>query len=181
MSTANITLLLHGGSDRLHPAGTSFPQKADYERTLGATAQAGLAVLTGGGSSLLTVEASLRLLEDSPLFNTERGSVFSHAGVNEIDATLMDGATLRAGAVAGVRTVRNPITTARAVLERSAHVLLTGTGTDEFAAEMGLETAPLAWFRTEERWQQWQALQAAAPHPTVLLPKYGTVGAVALD
>ena len=179
MSTANITLLLHGGSGRLHPAGTPFPQKADYERTLGTAAQAGLAVLAGGGPSLLAVEASLRLLEDSPLFNAGRGSVFSHAGVNEMDAALMDGTTLRAGAVAGVRTVRNPITAARAVLERSAHVLLTGAGADEFAAEMGLETAPPAWFRTEERWQQWQTLQAAAAHPTALPPKYGTVGAVA--
>ena len=180
MSTANITLLLHGGSGRLHPAGTPFPQEAEYERTLAAAAQAGLAVLAGGGSSLAAVEACLCLLEDSPLFNAGRGSVFSHAGVNEMDAALMDGATLRAGAVAGVRTVRNPITAARAVLERSAHVLLTGAGADEFAAEMGLETAPPAWFRTEERWQQWQALQAAA-HPTALPPKYGTVGAVALD
>ena len=82
------------------------------------------------------------MLEDSPLFNAGRGSVFSHAGLNEMDAALMDGATLRAGAVAGVRTVRNPISAARAVLERSAHVLLTGAGADQFAAEIGLETAP---------------------------------------
>ena len=181
MSTANITLLLHGGSGRLHPAGTPFPQEAEYKRTLAAAAQAGFAVLAGGGHSLLAVEASLRLLEDSPLFNAGRGSVFSHAGVNEMDAALMDGATLRAGAVAGVRTVRNPITAARAVLERSAHVLLTGAGADEFAAEMGLETAPPEWFRTEERWQQFQALPAADTRPAALPPKYGTVGAVALD
>ena len=181
MSTANITLLLHGGSGRLYPAGTPFLQEAEYERTLAAAAQAGLAVLAGGGSSLAAVEASLRLLEDSSLFNAGRGSVFSHAGVNEMDAALMDGATLRAGAVAGVRTVRNPITAARAVLERSAHVLLTGAGADEFATEMGLETAPPAWFRTEERWQQWQALRAADAYPEGLPPKYGTVGAVALD
>jgi beta-aspartyl-peptidase (threonine type) len=180
MSTANITLLLHGGSGRLYPAGTPFPQQADYERTLAAAAQAGLAVLAGGGPSLAAVEASLRLLEDSPLFNAGRGAVFSHAGVNELDAALMDGATLRAGAVAGVRTVRHPITAARAVLERSAHVLLTGAGADEFAAEMGLETASPAWFRTEERWQQFLAVQAAAP-PAAPPPKYGTVGAVALD
>ena len=179
-SPANFTLLLHGGSGRLHPAGTPFPQEAAYDRTLAAAAQAGFAVLAGGGSSLVAVETSLRLLEDSPLFNAGRGSVFSHAGLNEMDAALMDGATLRAGAVAGVQTVRNPISAARAVLERSAHVLLTGAGADQFAAEMGLETAPPEWFRTEERWQQFQALQAAEDR-SVGSPKYGTVGAVALD
>ena len=180
-SPANFTLLLHGGSGRLHPAGTPFPQEAEYDRTLAAAARAGFAVLAGGGSSLTAVETSLRLLEDSPLFNAGRGSVFSHAGLNEMDAALMDGATLRAGAVAGVRTVRNPISAARAVLERSAHVLLTGAGADQFAAEMSLETAPPEWFRTEERWRQFQALQAAAAHSTAPTTKYGTVGAVALD
>ncbi|WP_083322578.1 isoaspartyl peptidase/L-asparaginase family protein [Hymenobacter lapidarius] len=180
---ANFTLLLHGGSGRLHPAGTPFPQEAAYQRTLVAAAQAGFAVLAEGGSSLTAVETSLRLLEDSPLFNAGRGSVFSHVGLNEMDAALMDGATLQAGAVAGVRTVRNPISAARAVLERSAHVLLTGPGADQFAAEMGLETAPPEWFRTEERWQQLLALQAAEARPAAPSPpaKYGTVGAVALD
>ena len=183
-----FTLLLHGGSGRLHPAGTPFPQEPAYHRTLEAAVAAGYAVLAAGGSALAAVESSLIILEDSPLFNAGRGSVFSHAGVNEMDAALMDGNTLRAGAVAGVRTVKNPIGAARAVLERSAHVLLTGVGADEFAAEMGLKIVPPAWFRTEERWQQWQALQAAAvtgagPEPlTFPAPtKYGTVGAVALD
>ncbi|WP_345052805.1 isoaspartyl peptidase/L-asparaginase [Hymenobacter glaciei] len=180
MPPANFTLLLHGGSGRLHPAGTPFPQEAEYNRTLAAAAQAGFAVLAGGGNSLTAIETSLRLLEDSPLFNAGRGSVFSHAGLNEMDAALMDGATLRAGAVAGVRTVRNPISAARAVLERSGHVLLTGAGADQFAAEMGLETVPPEWFRTEERWQQFLALQAAA-NATAPTTKYGTVGAVALD
>lgn len=174
------TLLLHGGSGRLHPAGTPFPQQEAYARTLAAAARAGFAVLSGGGRSVEAVETSLRLLEDSPLFNAGRGSVFSYAGVNEMDAALMDGAALRAGAIAGVRTVKNPISAARAVMERSAHVLLTGAGADQFAAEAGLETAPPAWFRTEERWQQWQALQHAEASAPVA-PKYGTVGAVALD
>lgn len=182
-----ITLLLHGGSGRLHPAGTPFPQQAAYIRTLTEAAQAGFAVLASGGRSLEAVETSLKVLEDSPLFNAGRGSVFSQAGLIEMDAALMDGYPLQAGAVAGVRTVKNPISAARAVLERSPYVLLTGAGADEFAAARGLETAPPAWFRTEERWQQWQALQqaeATAPtSPTGELPpaKYGTVGAVALD
>ncbi|MDF7814767.1 isoaspartyl peptidase/L-asparaginase [Hymenobacter sp. YC55] len=186
-SSLPCTLLLHGGSGRLHPAGTPFPQQTAYTDALTEAAQAGYAVLSKGGTSVEAVEASLRILEDSPLFNAGRGSVFSHAGVNEMDAALMDGATLRAGAVAGVRTVRNPISAARAVMERSSHVLLTGAGADEFAAEMGLATAAPEWFRVEARWQQWQALQQAealaqAPSPSNLsTPKYGTVGAVALD
>ncbi|WP_375436860.1 isoaspartyl peptidase/L-asparaginase family protein [uncultured Hymenobacter sp.] len=186
-SSFPYTLLLHGGSGRLQPAGTPFPQQAAYTHALTEAAQAGYVVLAGGGNSVAAVEASLRLLEDSPLFNAGRGSVFSHAGVNEMDAALMDGATLRAGAVAGVRTVRNPISVARAVMERSAHVLLTGAGADEFAAAVGLETVPAAWFRTEERWHQWQALQQANALAPPTKPfdspasKYGTVGAVALD
>jgi beta-aspartyl-peptidase (threonine type) len=163
----------------LHPPGTPFPRQAAYARTLGEAARAGFDVLSAGGSGVDAIETSLRQLEDSPLFNAGRGSVFSHAGINEMDAALMDGATLLAGAVAGVRTVKNPISAARAVLERSAHVLLTGAGADEFAAIAGLEIVPPAWFRTEERWQQWQALQQA--EASVPAPKYGTVGAVALD
>lgn len=174
------TLLLHGGSGRLHPAGTPFPQRDAYDRALRDAAQAGFAVLAAGGPSIDAVVASLRVLEDSPLFNAGRGSVFSHAGTNEMDAALMDGAALRAGAVAGVRTVKNPIAAARTVMDHSPHVLLTGAGADEFAAAVGLETAPPAWFRTEERWEQWQALQHADP-AAASTAKYGTVGAVALD
>ncbi len=174
-----FTILLHGGSGRLHPSGTPFPREAAYSQALTQATAAGYAVLAAGGSSLAAVEASLRLLEDCPLFNAGRGAVFSHAGLNELDAALMDGATRRAGAVAGVRTVRNPISAARAVLERSPHVLLTGAGADEFAAEIGLEIVAPAWFRTEERWRQFEALQAGnAARPGT---KYGTVGAVALD
>ena len=184
VSQAPVTILLHGGSGRLHPSGTPFVHEVAYTSALRAASQAGFAVLSGGGSSVDAVETSLKILEDSPLFNAGRGSVFSHAGFNEMDAALMDGASLMAGAVAGVRTIKNPISAARAVMERSAHVLLTGTGADQFAAQNGLETAPPDWFRTEERWHQWQALQQAeAPAPTPGLPgnKYGTVGAVALD
>jgi beta-aspartyl-peptidase (threonine type) len=173
-----VTLLLHGGSGRLHPASVPFTQQAAYNQALAEAAQAGYAVLAAGGSSLAAVETSLRLLEDSPLFNAGRGAVFSNAGLNELDAALMDGATLRAGAVAGVRTIKNPISAARAVLEHSPYVLLTGAGADQFATEAGLEIAPPAWFRTPDRWQQFEALQlGAAPAGA----KYGTVGAVALD
>ena len=183
--SAPCTILIHGGSGRLHPAGTPFAQEAAYTRALTEAAQAGYAVLAAGGRSVEAVAASLQILEDSPLFNAGRGSVFSHAGVNEMDAAIMDGAALRAGAVAGVRTVKNPILAALAVMEHSAHVLLTGAGADQFATQAGLETAPPAWFQTEERWAQIQALlrAEALAHkvPSPPAPKYGTVGAVALD
>jgi beta-aspartyl-peptidase (threonine type) len=177
-----FTILIHGGSGRLHPAAVPFALEADYTHTLNEAVQAGYRVLAVGGRSVEAVETSLCILEDSPLFNAGRGSVFSHAGANEMDAALMDGAALLAGAVAGVRTVKNPISAARAVMERSAHVLLTGAGADEFAASVGLATAPASWFRTEERWEQLQALlRAEAAAAPVTTAKYGTVGAVALD
>ena len=183
-ASAPFTILLHGGSGRLHPAEVPFALEAAYTRTLSEAARAGYDVLARGGSSVDAVETSLRQLEDSPLFNAGRGSVFSHDGHNEMDAAIMAGAHLMAGAVAGVRTIKNPISAARAVMERSAHVLLTGAGADQFAAGVGLETAPAAWFRTEERWQQIQALlqgENASETPATENTKYGTVGAVALD
>ncbi|GAA3948271.1 isoaspartyl peptidase/L-asparaginase [Hymenobacter algoricola] len=181
-----FTILIHGGSGRLYPEPMSAAKEAAYTAKLTEAAQAGYAILQQGGRSLDAVEASLRILEDSPLFNAGRGAVFSHDEVNELDASIMDGATLRAGAVAGVRTVRNPILAARAVLEQSAHVLMTGAGADAFAAQAGLEIVDPGWFRTEERWAQIQQLkqaQRAAPagQPAPPPAKYGTVGAVALD
>ncbi|WP_426059273.1 isoaspartyl peptidase/L-asparaginase family protein [Hymenobacter sp. B1770] len=182
-----FTLLLHGGSGRLYPAGAPFLKEEDYKEALAAASRAGFAVLAKGGSSVAAVETSLKVLEDSPLFNAGRGSVFSHAGANEMDAAIMNGFTLMAGAVAGVRTVKNPISAARAVMETSPHVLLTGVGADEFSATSGLETAPASWFHTDERWQQLQVLKEAElrhlSHAQTLpqSSKYGTVGAVALD
>ncbi|TGE20058.1 isoaspartyl peptidase/L-asparaginase family protein [Hymenobacter elongatus] len=185
-SAPPFTILVHGGSGRLYPEPMPAAKAAAYSAKLTEAAQAGYALLEQGGSSVAAVEASLRILEDSPLFNAGRGAVFSHDEVNELDASVMDGATLRAGAVAGVRTVRNPISAARAVMEQSAHVLLTGSGADAFAAQAGLEIVDPSWFRIEERWEQIQRVkqaerQRAAEQPGPPPAKYGTVGAVALD
>jgi beta-aspartyl-peptidase (threonine type) len=133
-------------------------------------------VLSAGGTSLDAVEATIRVLEDDPLFNAGRGAVFTADGRNELDAAIMDGATLRAGAVAGVTRTRNPISLARAVMDKSPHVMLAREGADRFSLEQGLPQVAPDYFRTEERWQQlldWRRDHAAHAH--------GTVGAVAID
>ena len=137
--------------------------------------------MAAGGSSLDAVEATIRVLEDDPLFNAGRGSVFTADGRNELDASIMDGATLRAGAVAGVTRTRNPISLARAVMEKSPHVMLARDGADQFSIEQGLPQVTPDYFRTEERWQQlldWRRDHAADLDPT---HSHGTVGAVAID
>lgn len=154
---------------------------------------AGQRVLAGGGSSLDAVQTAIMLLEDSPLFNAGKGAVFSHEGRNELDASIMDGATRRAGAVAGVRRIRNPIALARLVMEQSPHVMLAGDGAEAFAIEQGTELVPESYFHTD---RAWQALQRAleqertrtGPGVSRLPPAgdapagyFGTVGAVALD
>jgi beta-aspartyl-peptidase (threonine type) len=142
---------------------------------------AGSRILAAGGSSLDAVEATIRVLEDDPLFNAGRGAVFTADGRNELDASIMDGATLKAGAVAGVTRTRNPISLARAVMEKSPHVMLARDGADRFAAQQGLPQASPDYFRTEERWQQlldWRRDHAAELDRT---HSRGTVGAVAID
>jgi beta-aspartyl-peptidase (threonine type) len=154
---------------------------------------AGQRVLAGGGSSLDAVQAAIVILEDSPFFNAGHGAVFSHEGRNELDASLMDGATRRAGAVAGVTHVRNPIALARLVMEKSPHVMLAGDGAEAFAVAQGVELVPESYFHTDRAWQALQrALEAerkAAPSSrggggqagAASAAYFGTVGAVALD
>lgn len=152
--------------------------------------QAGQARLKAGGSSLDAVETAIRVMEDSPLLNAGKGAVFTHEGRNELDASIMDGRTKKAGAVAGVTIVKNPISAARAVMDKSKHVLFTGRGAEIFATQQGLETVDPAYFWTEERWNSirdiWkQEAEAKGRTSEVPRPKkkseYGTVGAVALD
>jgi len=140
---------------------------------------AGHAVLASGGSSLDAIQAAIVILEDSPLFNAGKGAVFTHEGKNELDSSIMDGATRRAGAVAGVKHIKNPVLLARLVMEKSPHVMMTGDGAEAFAKEQGMTFVPESYFYTERSWQALQkALQeekaAASDH-------FGTVGAVALD
>lgn len=148
---------------------------------LSAALEAGAAILKAGGGALDAVEAAVRVLEDDPQFNAGRGSVFTAEGRIECDAAIMDGCNRKAGAVAGVRSTRNPITLARAVMEQSPHVFLAGSGADAFARAHGIEAAEPGWFETAERRRQLDEILARPDAPFDVGMKYGTVGAVARD
>ena len=181
-TAAEPVLLIHGGAGTLRAAEMSAADRAAYEAALHQALEAGWRVLADGGSALDAVSAAIVPLEDSPLFNAGRGAVFTADGRNELDASIMDGATRQAGAVGAVRWVRNPVLLARRVMEASPHVFLVGEGAIEFAIDQGLELKPGNWFRTERRWQQLQRsiLQGALPTEPDQ-GRFGTVGAVALD
>lgn len=172
---------IHGGAGVIERGSLTPEKDAAYRAGLDAALRAGSAVLDKGGPALDAVAAAVRVLEDNPLFNAGRGAVFTAEGTNELDAAIMDGATQKAGAVAGVTRTRHPIDLARAVMDKSPHVMLARDGADRFSVEKGLEQVDPAWFRTEDRWQQllaWRKRQQAAVDPTHL---FGTVGAVAID
>jgi beta-aspartyl-peptidase (threonine type) len=180
-SRAEWALAIHGGAGVIERGSLSPEQERAYRAALSVALEAGSAVLRRGGSSLDAVEAAIRLLEDDPLFNAGRGAVFTADGRNELDASIMDGRTRAAGAVAGVTRTRNPISLARAVMEKSPHVMLTREGADQFSVEQGLEQVDPSYFRTERRWQQlldWRRDNAQEPDPT---HSRGTVGAIAID
>ncbi|RYZ69582.1 MAG: isoaspartyl peptidase/L-asparaginase [Lysobacteraceae bacterium] len=181
----NSVLLIHGGAgvvrSEMTPADEAAVRSA-LERAL----RQGHAQLAVGKPALEAVTVAITVLEDDPYFNAGRGAVFTHDGKNELDSSLMDGATLKAGAVAGVHTVKNPILLARAVMEKSEHVMMVGQGAEVFAREQGVELVDPSWFHTEKRWQQLQkALReeaAGQAHADLETAKhFGTVGAVALD
>lgn len=155
--------------------------QAEYLAALDAALRAGEVVLKAGGASLDAVEAAVRALEDDPHFNAGRGAVFTYNGTNELDAAIMDGRTRAAGAVAGVCHTKNPVTLARAVMEKSPHVFLSGSGAEEFTREQGVEQVDPDWFATPERWRQLQELKAKKLGWFDVDLKYGTVGAVAVD
>jgi beta-aspartyl-peptidase (threonine type) len=174
-------IAIHGGAGTM-PADSLTPEiKQDFESTLQMALGAGYKVLIDNGSALDAVTAAIVVMEDSPLFNAGRGAVFTHEGRNEMDASIMNGSGLEAGAVGGVRLVRNPILLARRVMENSEHVLLTGEGAMEFAIGQDLPMMPADYFYTEKRWQQLvkHRKDTIAAAPTEL--RMGTVGAVALD
>jgi beta-aspartyl-peptidase (threonine type) len=194
-------IVVHGGAGVIERAHMSAQAEADYRAGMAEALKAGADVLDRGGSSLDAIEAAIKILEDNPLFNAGRGAVFTAEGRNELDAAIMDGATLKAGAVAGVTRTRHPISLARAVMEKSQHVMLAGAGADAFAAQAGLEQVDPSFFFTERRWQSLvkelkqeglpiPARPAGAP-PAPPSPiaefeppqahKFGTVGVVALD
>jgi len=175
------TLAIHGGAGVIERGDLTPAKEAAYRASLAVALEAGRKVLAGGGASLDAVEAAIRVLEDDPLFNAGRGAVFTAEGRNELDASLMDGATRKAGAVAGVTRTRNPISLARAVMQNSPHVMLAREGADQFSVEQGLPQVAPDYFRTEQRWQQlldWRRDNAKLLDPT---HSHGTVGAVAID
>jgi beta-aspartyl-peptidase (threonine type) len=178
-------IAVHGGAGTMNRADLTPALEAEIRAALDAAIDAGDAVLRAGGSSLDAVSAAVVVLEDSPHFNAGKGAVFNAEGVNELDASIMDGATLRAGAVAGLHRVRNPIRLARAVMEKSRHVMLIGEGAETFARNVGIELVDPAYFRTEHRWEALQKARAAEKEgAAAALPSsayFGTVGAVALD
>jgi L-asparaginase / beta-aspartyl-peptidase len=180
---AGLSLAIHGGAGTIRRALMSAEREAAFRDGLQRALARGWKILAGGGAALDAVEAAVCLLEDDPLFNAGRGSVFTHDGKHEMDAAIMSGVDLRAGAVAAVRSVKNPIRLARRVMEETPHVLLCGDGAQEFARETGCEFAPPEYFFSE--WRYEQLLQARREQEVVLdhspVKKFGTVGAVARD
>ena len=198
MAQPKWAIVVHGGAGVIERADLTPEQEAAYRAAMTKVTQAGGEVLEKGGSALDAIEAAIHLLEDDPLFNSGRGAVFTAEGRNELDASIMDGATLKAGAVAGVTRTRHPISLARAVMEKSPHVMLMGSGADTFSKEAGLEQAEPSYFFTERRWRSLEKFLAeqklpVPPRPTGAVVadeaaalahdegKYGTVGVVALD
>ena len=199
--THRWAIVLHGGAGVIERASMDPKTEAAYRAGLKEAIEAGAKVLDNNGSALDAIEAAIRILEDNPLFNAGRGAVFTANGKNELDAAIMDGATLRAGAVAEVTRTRHPISLARAVMEKSPHVMLVGPGADAFAQSVGLEQVDPGFFFTENRWQalirelKKEGLPipprpaGAPPAPSTPIAeieppdahKYGTVGVVALD
>ena len=181
---SRYTLVIHGGAGTITRAQMTPDREAAYTAALGEALQAGQRILAAGGTSLDAVVAAIRVMEDQPLFNAGKGSVFTAEGAVELDASIMDGATRQAGAVAGVTRIKNPILAARAVMDRSRHVMLQGGGADVFAEAQGLELVPNGYFHTERR--RLQLEQVKQGQEALLLDhdadhKYGTVGAAALD
>ncbi|WNO54621.1 isoaspartyl peptidase/L-asparaginase family protein [Stakelama saccharophila] len=176
------TLVIHGGAGIIKRDTITPEQEAEVDAGLNAALDAGQKVLAGGGAALDAVEAAIRVLEDDPNFNAGRGAVFTWDGRNELDSAIMDGADRSAGAVAGVGTVRHPVTLARAVMEHSPHVMLSGKGAEQFAREQDLEIVDPSWFWTKHRREQLDKMKENDKLGWFDVDlKYGTVGAVAMD
>ena len=179
---AKYALAIHGGAGVMERSRFTPEIERQYRAALEAARAAGGKVLSAGGGSLDAVVAAVTVMEDDPLFNAGRGAVFTADGRNELDAAVMDGATLRAGAVAVLTTVQNPVQLARVVMQRTPHVLLAGPAAESIAHTAGLAMVPASYFFTERRWQALQRVKASGQTASITeAEKHGTVGAVALD
>lgn len=194
---ADFALVIHGGAGTILKKNMTVEKEAAYRAKLEESLRAGQAVLAAGGSALDAVVTSIKIMEDSPLFNAGKGAVFTHEGGNEMDASIMDGRDLNAGAVASVMRIKNPIELAREVMENSKHVMLSGSGAEEFAILRGIDLMDPSYFATERRRKQLE--KAIADESGAILDhdgdnkiseyddpvdperKFGTVGVVALD
>ena len=176
-----FVIAIHGGAGTISRSDMTAARQAEYFAGLGAAVDAGYAVLASDGTSLDAAIAAVRVLEDNPLFNAGRGAVLNRDGMAELDASLMDGRTLAAGAVSGLRHIRNPIDLARLVMDQSPHVMLVGTGAEDFARSHGIELVSNEYFRTPARQRQLERNLSGAVSRENELEAFGTVGAVALD
>ena len=188
-----FAIVIHGGAGTILKKNMTDSLEIVYKQKLEEAIRAGHTILKNGGTSLDAVEKTINVLEDSPLFNAGKGAVFTNAETNELDASIMDGKTLNAGASAGTTTVKNPINLARAVMEKSEHVMLSGVGAETFAKEQGIEIVDPEYFYTQNRYKSLKRIQdkekteldhdgkTALYDPFIKDSKFGTVGCVALD
>lgn len=192
IQTNQFAIVIHGGAGTILKENMTEEDEAAYNLKLEEAVRVGYEILKNGGSSMDAVEQTIHIMENSPLFNAGKGAVFTNAGTNELDASIMDGETLNAGASAGTRTVKNPISLARAIMENSPHVMLAGHGADVFAKEQGLEIVDSSYFYTESRMNSLKRVKSdedkneadnktAFYDATIKDSKFGTVGCVALD
>src|SRR5205814_9581988 len=190
METKKFGLVIHGGAGTIERSNMTPEKEREYRAGLERALAAGYEILKRGGSSLDAVEAAVRVLEDDPRFNAGRGSVFTSAGTNEMDASIMDGKTLKAGAIGSVQHIKNPVSLARLVMEKSPHVMLDCAGAEAFAKANGIELVDQKYFFTQDRWEALRKIKAAEKHrasgegTSFLITdqdRHGTVGAVALD
>jgi beta-aspartyl-peptidase (threonine type) len=189
MEKTKFRLVIHGGAGTIERSEMTPQREREYRGGLERALAAGYDILKRGGSSLDATEAAVRVLEDDPQFNAGKGSVFTSAGTNEMDAAIMDGKTLAAGAVAALKHVKNPISLARLVMEKSGHVMMDSDGAELFAKENGVELVDQKYFFTQQRWDSLQKMKSAEKRSggtgkaffITDQDRHGTVGAVALD
>ncbi len=178
-------IAIHGGAGTISRASMTLEKEIAYRNALHEAIQLGENILQKNGKSVDAVEAAVRSLEDNPLFNAGRGAVFTNEGKNELDASIMEGKTLMAGAIAGVKNIKNPISLAKAVMQQSEHVFMTGLGAEEFAKKIKAEFMPDDYFYVQMRYDQYLEAKASdtiqLDHVVEKEKKFGTVGAVALD
>jgi len=185
---AEFSIVIHGGAGTIKRENISPEKEAEYSKKLEEAIRVGYDILKNGGTSINAVEKTINILEDSPLFNAGKGAVFTHEGTNEHDASIMDGSNLNAGASSGTKTVKNPINLARAVMEKSPHVMLSGSGAEIFANENGLEIVDPSYFFTEKAMKSLELVKASEEkklasfyNEDIKDSKFGTVGCAALD